>query len=504
MDKQQQKEIQDVSHPYLYFISFIAGALVMTIEVTASRLLAPFFGSSLFIWTSAISVILAALSVGYFIASKLSEREDVKMILVYALFGASIMTFFAPHAVYFIGSFLPGYAANTLPSSSLFVTTFIVSLLVLMPAGVFYGFFSPLIIEILGRNGHHPGRVSGKIFALSTVGSIIGTISGAIFFIPFIGTHNTFLIASIVMSLLVLGLTKKYRILSIVFALSILLIGSYTKPNPLKNEQVVAYTPSKYQDIALIDEGDHYSFIFNEGFGVQSVHYKETPFTSAYWDWLTLIPYMREKEKQDILFIGFAGGTSSRLFAETNVAEKIQSIDAVEIDEEVVKMTRSFFSPDDYGVNVHISDGRQYLQTTEKQYDMILVDAFNGLSMPFQFSTIEFNQLIQSRLQEEGVMALNIALGLDGSPIVQGLFNTSAEVFDHVYAFGATDSFNIVLLATNTPIDEERLDRYRELAGIPYQDMYLKEYHSTNKDLVFTDDKSPIEFLSDFTVISAL
>ena len=484
-----------------YLVSFFAGAGVMVVEVTATRLLTPHFGGTLFIWTSAISVILAALAVGYFLGSLLARQDKLELILSRALFFSSLLTLLIPYLVYLLGGYYLGSLYEELRVPALqFVGVLIAALVVLMPAAVTYGLFSPLIIELLGRNGHHPGMVSGRVFAVSTAGSILGTIAGAIFFIPVVGTHITFMCVAALMFLFVFFFDR-VRMWHII-GLALVISGFVWRPNPLLRDNVVFYRESPYQTIRLFDEGDHYNLVYNEGLGIQSVMFKDTPYTGTYWDWLAMMPFIREKANQDFLLVGYAGGTIARLWQETPAASRIANVDAVEIDQDVVDLVRARFSADDFGTNLTVDDGRHYLATSDRSYDVIFIDAFgNELQVPFQFTTVEFLSLARVHLRASGIYAINVAVGVKNSQLVEAVLNTVASAFPSVITISGTDTLNILVLASEESINTEQLQEWQALSQAPYQKLSTANVTFNPNIPVLTDDHAPVEWMTEMAIL---
>lgn len=490
-----------ISPKRYYLIAAISGASLLIVEIAGARLLTPYFGASVFVWTSAISVTLAALAVGYFIGSAVSERKDIHAELRRAFFLASITTFVIPYFVYLIGNLLPSIYKGNIPSSLSFAIVLVAALIVLMPSGVFYGFVSPLIIELLGRNGHHPGKVSGRVFAFSTIGSIIGSILTPIVFYPVIGTHLTFVSVSVVVMLLSLLFSTRERYFFLLCAVLLVIIGSAFRPNPLKGEYIVYGKDTPYQTIRVLEDEKKYAIVFNEGLGIQSVHVKDQPWTGQYWDWLAILPYLHGGENQHAAVLGFAGGTIPRIWRETPVAPLVGEIEAVDIDPEVYKIVETYFDEDLFDVNAHIMDGRRYLASTDDVYDIMLVDAYaNEFHIPFHMATIEFFQLAKSRLTDEGILAFNIALGSE-QELTARLITTTRKVFDHVYVLDTTSGYNSLIFASKNEINFDDIKSIYEETEMPNPPNFsIKKITTEGERQFFTDDKAPLELLTDLSI----
>lgn len=481
-----------------YLVVAVSGGALMIIEVASTRLLAPYFGSSVFIWTSAISVILAALTIGYFLGSKLSQDKHPELHLRKAFLGASIATIFVPFLVHAIGYVLPRLHLGQTTTASLYFFTLLAALVALMPPGIFYGMVSPLMIESLGRKGHHPGVIAGRVFAVSTIGSIVGTLVTPIIFFPLFGTYLTFLFVAFFVSILMLFYTdRKKRIAALFIIIILFIIGLLLRPNVL-TENVVYAKESPYQVIRLVETPEKFNVIYDAGFGHQSVHNKETPWTGAYWDWLALLPELNEINSQNIALVGFAGGAIPRIWDETEAGKSVNHVDSVDIDGEVFNLVREQFSPDLYGTEPHMQDGRTFLQQTDHAYDLIILDAYtNELQIPPHLATYEFFELTRSKLTEDGMMGMNIALG-ENNKLGRSLINTIANVFPKVVILTHPDMYNVIVIGTNGK--EVDFGKLRELA-IQYPFSNSSDLQSTavspdDNQPVFTDDWAPVEVYS--------
>lgn len=487
-----------------YLFAFVSGAALMVSEVAATRLLIPYFGASLLVWTGTISVILAALSFGYAWASRLAKREDIHGILARAAAAASLLTAFIPYAIHFVGSTLPTWRdLGSTNSYTLLIVSFAIALVCLLPAGIAYGLISPLLVELLGRSGHHPGEVAGKLFAISTAGSIIGTMATGVFFLPLLGTHLTYAMAALAMILIAAAFGKKERLALVICALILTAVTFTWRPSPWQKGSTVMHDESPYQTIRILEENGTLQLVFNEGLGVQSVYREETPWTGSYWDWYASIPYWRNTEEQRGLIIGYAGGTIARLWSETEVNDRFSSIDGVEIDKQVLAAARAYFDANDFGANVVVDDGRRYLTNVDSRYDIIAVDAYsNEFQIPFHLTTQEFFSVVNEHLTEDGLVVLNVALGIESSPLFRRLANTIASEFPYTYQLSTDGSLNVLFVASRTSLRQDTVAQAAEkiLPG-PASALSLRPITVDPDIAVFTDDRAPIELLSELSML---
>lgn len=492
---------------HAYAIAFLSGASVMVAEVAATRLLIPYFGASLFVWTGTISVILAALSFGYACAAKLAKQDDIREVLARATAAASIATAFIPYGVHWIGSNLPTWRDVQAQDASVWlVFSFLLALLTLLPAGAAYGLVSPLLIELLGRNGHHPGSVAGNLFAISTVGSIVGTVATGFILLPFIGTHLTYALVAVMMMFIAAAMAKNERRVFLIASVIIAATMLAWRPSPWQGTVTVFQDESPYQTIRIIEDNGYQQLVFNEGLGVQSVYRPETPWTGAYWDLFAAVPMWREKSDQQGLIIGYAGGTIARLWSQTEAKNSFAHIQGVEIDKRVLAASREFFSQDDFGIDVAVDDGRRFLARSKQEYDIIAVDAYsNEFQIPFHLTTAEFFSLASQKMSDDGILVLNVALGVEKSPMFRRLANTTASAFPYVYQLGSDNSYNALLIASDKPLEAstvyKSLDRIRQEPGKKFS---FKPIAFDGKNAVFTDDRAPVELLSELSMLYLL
>jgi spermidine synthase len=486
-----------LSKSIYYLIAGISGASVLIVEIGSTRLLTPYFGASIFVWTSAISVILAALAIGYFWGAQKAKKEDVKIELIKALVFASLATWLIPFAIKYLGSQFPVFFQGDIPNIAVVLFMYIAALVTLLPAGIFYGLVSPLIIEVLGRNGEHPGSTAGRVYAVSTVGSIVGSVLTPIVFYPSIGSHALFIATSVLMMSLVLIILENNRLRYIFLLLAIILLamGLNFKPN-LENSKIVYAKETPYQVIRVFESETQFDVIYNEGLGVQSVYPKNGPWTGRYWDWMAMTPMISTKFPQSATVIGFAGGAVPRIWDEVDAFDQM-SVTGVDIDPASFELVKELFSDNLYGVTPVSMDGRQFLAQNKTKTDLLLVDAFaNELEIPFHLTSKEFFDLTTQRLNDGGVLAMNLAIGAR-KELGDRLYQTIKSSYKHVYELVDDDvSGNALVIASQDPIDFERFKQAFISTGAPVSPHFqIGEITSTDAQ-IFTDDLAPIELLT--------
>ncbi|PIS04717.1 MAG: hypothetical protein COT81_04840 [Candidatus Buchananbacteria bacterium CG10_big_fil_rev_8_21_14_0_10_42_9] len=498
--------MQNYSRKFYLAVAFISGMSVMALEISASRLIAPFFGTSVFIWTNVIGIVLIALSLGYYFGGKLADKRPEGKVLMSIIFFAGIIFLIVPWLIKPFAQFVTINIWDIQSSAVIiFVGSFIItSILIGLPL-ILLGMVSPFIIRLITHDEKESGETSGVVFAVSTVGSIVGTFLPTILLIPLIGTKTTI---SIFAALLVItgaiGLVKKKinLIFLLLLALPIYIIGQL----PIKDNSRLlteAESPYQYIQVAQDIEGNRY-LIYNEGVGIQSVYYPDKIITGDYYsDFYNLLPKLIEKdEPTDILVIGLAGGTISRQF--NHFYGNAVQIDGVEIDPQVIKIAKQYFNLDKPNLNVFSQDGRIFLQYTEKKYDIIVVDAYRQqLYIPWTLATQEFWQLTKEHLNPGGILVMNINAANDDSDLLVAVENTIASVYPNAYvtSFKENYGWNYMLTGGSEPIDFASLPKKNTFKELVYHADVIANNttrltHDDSK-LVFTDDKAPVEYMTD-------
>jgi len=484
-------------------MSEVTGVAVMGIELSASRLIAPYFGTSLYVWTNVIAVILAALSLGYYLGGRWSERSPQLFTLLKVLIVAGVLLAIIPFIVRPVASVL-AFDFTLFSSASLMIVlgSFLLTIVLFFLPIMLLGMTSPFLIKLVSLERKDLGNVAGRIFAVSTVGSIIGTFLPALIFIPLVGTKFTILIfAAVIILMGVVGLAPS-RLFIVVPFLAVL-FG--TLDTSLKSSVgLIAEAESPYQYMQVIESDDARYLIYNEGGGVQSIYHPYKTFSGGlgtYFDAAALLPTLTEGKR--VLLIGVAGGTISRAMQALYGDDPDFHVDGVEIDPEVAKIATEYFELDQPDLTMYFADGRQAVTMMgEGKYDVIFVDAFtNQLYIPFHLATQEFFNLVHDRLAPGGVLGMNVnALDAD-SELLVAVTNTVASVFKEVRRVPVGIG-NHVIVAGDKPIPLERL-ALATFAESEFQ-AFAPTLSARSVRIAFdagkrvlTDDLAPLEYLTD-------
>lgn len=491
-----------MSNRFLRVIVFCAGFASLGVELAASRLLAPFFGTSLLIWANLIGVILIYLSVGYWLGGKWADRDPRARTLYFIIAAAGLAIGILP----FIAAPLLSLAIPALAqfNAELGLVSFLGVLILFAIPVTLLGCVPPFALRLATRDVKTVGATGGGLYALSTVGSILGVYLTVFWLIPTIGTRLTFvLFAALLLSVALIGFARQRALIFSLLALSLCLFLSgfailnrtgAIKPMP----NVIYETESPYNFIQVIDENNLRLLTVNEGQAYQSVYYPNTILLGGYWDLFLVTPFLTQAAPpRSLLVIGLAAGTVTKQFAQ--MYPNIQ-MDGIEIDPEIVRVGRELFSMNESNLNVIVDDGRAALRNNDKRYDVIIVDAYRQPYIPFHLATVEYYQELRAHLSERGVLAINAARTPNDARLVNALASTLKQVFPTVLLLDYPNDTNTILLASSQNIAlEDYRARLREIKNAPLSEVAqiaAQNARVFNSDgLVLTDDKSAVENL---------
>jgi predicted membrane-bound spermidine synthase len=503
---------------YLLLTVFISGMTTLGVELSASRLLDPFFGNSLIIWAAIIGLMLLYLTAGYFIGGRWADRDPrhstLFQITAWGAFLVGLVPFIAAPVLRWSVQGFADYDVGILLGS-------LVGVLVLFSLPItLLGTVSPFAIRLALQDVAHGGHIAGSIYALSTLGSLIGTFLPVLVLIPNIGTRLTFTTFSLILLLVSLGglfLTQPRRALAYV-AMPMVLIGLHLwwPAGPIKPAPGLVYeTESRYNYIQVLEQSDGLNGTWralqlNEGQGIHSVYnpdYPDFPLVDGVWDYFLVAPYFNnppfdEMDVDSLLIIGSAAGTISKAYS--HIYGPIP-IDGVEIDPAIIAVGRDWFDMNEPNLDLHAQDGRIFLTATSQTYDVIAVDAYRPPYIPFHLTTQEFFREIYNHLNEDGVVAINAGRTSTDYSLVEVLGATMATVFPNIYVLDVPDYGsslgNSLVIATKQPTQLENFARNTAQLEHPLLRLVadralsarIWELQPGDDDLIFTDDKAPVE-----------
>jgi spermidine synthase len=494
------------------FVVFIGGASVMTVEMSASRLLAPYFGTSLFIWANLIGLVMVYLALGYWLGGKLADRYPRASLLYTITAVAALAVAFIPMLSRPILSWsLSGFSQVSL---GIFYSSLVGVILLFSVPLLLLGFVSPFAIRLRSVGQASAGGTAGQVSALSTLGSILGTLFPTFFLIPYIGTTATLYSASVVLMVFsIIGLLStsntRQAMISAVMLLVVLGLAAFAPRGlvkPPERGELVYEKESAYNYIQVVREGKRLGLMLNEGRAIHSIYNPDELLTGGPWDYWAIAPYFSQGFEQDdyksMAMIGSAAGTASHIITE---AYGPIPMDGVEIDPEIVEVGRRYFALDTLpNVTTHVEDGRTYLQTggRDKKWTVIGIDAYRQPYIPFHLTTVEFFQEVKDHLTPDGAVMINAGRTLHDTRLVDALANTMLQVYPNVYVIDVPTMANSMIIGTASPSRYEnfaenasRVDQpvLKQIFDVSQQKGNIREVEPDAAKLVFTDDKAPIE-----------
>ncbi len=480
---------------------FIAGGVLLSLEIASSRVLAPFFGNSLYVWGSLIGIVLAGLSTGYWLGGIMADRYPTPRLLVGLLGGGALLVLAIP----FVDGWVLDRVVEWDPGPRL--NPVIATILLFGLPSVVLGSVSPVAVRLKARSIEKLGRTAGRLFAISTAGSIAGTFLTSFWLIPELGTDQVLAAAAIalVLAAAAVALVEK---LAIAFALAIVLagvgVGAVVSLAPDKGGTVAAsqlrnWSPvyrqrsledrsggieesqtgykivetadSQYHRIAVVDDDTSRYLRFDSSF--QSGMFLNDPYRTRfiYSDYLQL-PFAYRAQTRRMLYIGLGGGSAPKRTWRDFPGVRIE---AVELDPKVVDIAYKHFElPRDPRLVVEVEDGRRYVSDHEGPWDVIVIDAFYADAIPFHLATREFLELARSRLTPGGLVVTNIIGAVKGpdSRLFRSMLRTYRAVFPTVAIHPVVEAGNdiesvrnIIVVAGEgaAPSKQFLLDRWRDV-----------------------------------------
>ena len=478
----------------LEIIVFLSGAIGMGLELIAARVLSPYVGSSNVVWTSIIGIILASMSLGYWIGGKLADKESNIDRLSEILLISATFTSLIPILETLVVKQFAGIIGN------LIIAAILCAIIVFSIPSFLLAMVSPFAVKIKSKNDDEIGSLSGRISSLSTIGSITGTFLMGFILIPNIGVSNINIGVTLILVIMSViakeNKDKKYRyfLLMMICIMLILIFGGkiiFKKSNP----DILLDTDSEYSRIwvkQIETEKTTYKTLQVDT-GLESYIDTETGEMGAlYLRYYDLFECFNKNAKSTLL-IGGAAYTYP-----IHYLQKYQdkTIDVVEIDEKMTQIAEEQFglNTNDERLKIYNQDGRSYLNYSKNKYDVILIDAFKGLNAPFELTTYEAMVHAKEMLNDNGIVLTNIISSVEGkdSEFIQYEYATYKAIFDDVKIFRVssketTDKQNLMLVGIkgNPEIDTTKYEEYEQ-----YLNMEVLDF-TTNKQIV-TDDFAPI------------
>lgn len=495
---------------FLYLTEFFAGMSVMAVELGASRLLAPYFSSSQIVWTIIIGTIMIAMALGNIYGGRAADKNPDPQKLYGRILIAAIWIAAIPVVGKYIIIGISALLVFTVSNNFLVIASFVTCMVVFVFPLFLLGTVTPSLAKYTTDSLDDNGKIIGTLGAFNTIGSIIGTFVPTFVTIPAVGTSVTFLIFAGILLILCAcfflnGAGNRKKVIAGGIAFILCCIFGHNASFSFWEKNLTYEGESVYNYLQVKETNNSVILSTNVLFGVQSILVRDNALTGMYYDYAMAAPYMsgiKENEKAgketDILILGMGSGTYA-----TQLSKHFDNIniEGVEIDQKITDLAHKYFElPEDTKVTTY--DGRAYLAAVDKKYDVIMVDAYQDITIPFQMSSTEFFTMVKNHLNPGGVMVVNMNMYSDESEesINTYLADTISSVFENVRVAPVSNSTNRELFATDNADFLERFDENLELedeAELKKMMAYVKEvavpYEA--KGNIMTDDKAPVELL---------
>lgn len=464
----------------------------MLLEITGTRLFAPYFGSTIDILTSIISIILGSLSFGYWIGGKLADRRPVYRVLIYILLFSALIT-----VLTFSFSIPVLHLFSKLEVNKKF-SVIIASFILFGPVNILLGLVTPYAVRLNTKLVKRTGSVSGSIYSLSTIGSILGTVLTGFVFIPFIGVKEIILFSSSFVFIFALVLAiKKIDFKVLILLTFFYVLFSIIFVNNKFNRDYLLDIDTVYQHVSVVD---NHSFKYdNQTFnarlllinnnccsGIMNLN-ASNDLLANYTKLFTLAWKYKPNAKNFLMIGGGVYAFPKYLLANYPDA----NIDVVEIDPKIIEIAEKFFFlKENSKLKQIVGDGRVYINNNKKKYDVIILDAFRHGEIPFYLTTKEFLNNVRKSLTSDGVLITNIISSIEGEN--SRFFKSEAGTYSQVFPqtqFYQTDNRiksrvqNIILIGFNSKQKRPIITSYKRLDPIQNQ----------SSNIVLTDNYSPVE-----------
>ncbi len=507
-----------MSRRYIYFTVFVSGMTSLAAEFGASRLLGNIFGTSNLVWAAIIGLILIYLTVGYFIGGRWADKsphpQTMYKVLAWGAFTLGIVPYISNPVLRAAADAFDTFQVGVLAGA-------FVGVLVLFTVPItLLGMISPFAIRICMDDKSRAGNVAGTVYGISTIGSFLGAILPTLLLIPTIGTTRTFLVFSLTLLFVALaglrssaGAKKMLPYLLMVLALA--LLAALGRSGVKSTAGQIYETESAYNYLQVLEfDGTRYLRL-NEGQGVHSEYNPDRLDYGGPWQQFLVGPFFHpDREPASVTRIGIVGLAAGTSAHQAAAIFPDVMIDGWEIDPKIVEAGRKYFDMNMPNLNVYVQDGRWGLEQSREKYDLIIVDAYRPPYIPPHLTTQEFFQIAADHLKPDGTLAINVGRAPTDRRLIDGLATTIRTIFASVYVMDIPDTFNSILYATLAPTEAGNLQANLERFTIR-GDMHPLLVQSMNLTLsnlqpvpqqttVFTDDLSPIEWLTNNLILNFL
>ena len=487
----------------VFAIAAVVGAASLGAEIAGARLLAPWFGASTIVWANTIATVLVALSVGYWFGGRLADRDPTlrglsKVVIVGAVLLAAVP--------FVAGPFLRiSVEALDRVQAGAFVGSLVAVLVLLAVPVLVLGTVAPYAVRLCVRSVGEAGEVAGRLYAVSTVGSLVGVFLSALLFIPVVGTRRTFLAFALALALVALPGLARVAV-AVPAAIALLLVLPVGTIKPAEGATVIWEEETEYQYARAVQYPDGERLLeLNEGQAVHSTYRPGDWLTGNYWDEALVLPFAsRPRPPASIAVLGNAAGTVARSYAHFFPQTRV---DGVEIDGALTKVGQEKFGLAGPNLHLHTADARPFLRSSDRRWDAILIDAYRQPYIPFYLVTEEFFALVRDRLNPGGVVMVNVGHPEQSDDLEKTLSATMETAFPTVLR-DPSQQVNTVLLGARGPASGAAIRRAATGGAIPRG--LVPTAREASRRLApalpggetYTDDRAPVEWLIDESILS--
>ena len=493
------KRIVSPEFPPLGLLVFVVGAASLGAEIAAARLMAPFFGASTIVWANTIGVVLLSLAAGYWLGGRFADRHPHKQGLCTLVLIAGLGVALIP----FVADPFLDVSVDALDqvSAGAFIGSLVAVSVLVAPPVMLLGAASPYAIRLAVGRVEESGTVAGRMYGISTIGSLVGTWGSALLLVPLLGTRRTFLLFGLLCAVVALAGVRRRMAIAVPVTIVALLALPVGTIKAAGDGVVLEEVDSRYQYARVVEEPDGERRLeLNEGQAVHSIYRRGSYLTGDYWDEFLVLPFAtRGDAPRTVAILGNAAGTTARalghFFPDTTV-------DAVEIDSELTRLGRRWFDLSNPRMRVHHEDARPYLRGTDGRFDAIMVDVYRQPYIPFYLATREFFELARDRLRPGGTVIVNVGHPAGQQELDQVLGATMADVFDTVVRDPVEDT-NTMIVGSDSPVSAARLQHASMPTALRPTAVRAAVRLTPRLEggTVYTDDKAPVEWLIDKSIV---
>jgi spermidine synthase len=482
---------------------FLSSAILLVLEITAGRLIAPYVGVTIYSWTSIIGVILAGLSLGNWLGGRWADKGGNERSTGIVLALSGLFCLFSLLALSWVAPVLQNSQLDLVSSSFLYVLS-----MFFIPA-VLLGIPTPLLTTLALNLDQRTGHIVGRMHALAAMGSIIGTFLTGFVLIQTIGSRSIVILSAVALFLLSFpffrGVSKKISAALIIAVIGVVLLTQHRQgySNPCEFE-------SNYFCLRVIDSSEKAPFGTARALVLDHLihginHESEADMLIAPYVHLMqeLVTHHFTKDQLPALSYFFAGGGSYTQPRAVKATYPRAQVTVAELDPTVTEVVQNQMYVDTQDMNVIHGDARTILyRLKDKRFDVIVTDAFHDIAIPYHLVTREYIQLVKSRMNSNGLFTTNVVDAFPNPKMVKSLMKTLQQEFDHVDIWldeipQQPQRMTFVISASNQPIPSDIIESVSGFNRHWFRiNTPLQQSGTAMNDLpIFSDDYVPVESL---------